>query len=55
MPDEGEISAILKKMRSYLTDLLLPFWIEKSPDQDYGGFLTHFEARGRPTGETTKT
>ncbi len=55
MPDEAELGAILKRAHSYLTEVLLPFWIEKSPDPEFGGFLTHFDHVGKPTGETTKT
>ena len=51
----AEIEDILRKSESYLKDVLLPFWIERSPDPEHGGFLTHFDDRGQPTGETTKT
>jgi mannobiose 2-epimerase len=33
----------------------LPFWIDRAPDPDLGGFLTYFDGAGRPTGETAKT
>ena len=55
MPAASEVSGILRKTESYLRDVLLPFWIENSPDPTHGGFLTHFDQDGRPTGETTKT
>lgn len=55
MPDPQEIAEILSRTESYLTGSLLPFWIERSPDPEYGGFLTYFDREGRPTGETTKT
>jgi mannobiose 2-epimerase len=35
--------------------VLLPFWVERSPDPQYGGFLSYFDRHGKPTGETTKT
>ncbi len=44
-----------KKTRDYLTNILLPFWMERSPDLEYGGFLSYFDRNGHPTGETTKT
>ena len=55
MPSSQEIQAVLSRTRTYLTETLLPFWIEKSPDPEYGGFLTYFDRHGKPTGETTKT
>jgi mannobiose 2-epimerase len=55
MPDRSEITVVLRKTEQYLTDTLLPFWIERSPDPQYGGFLTYFNRHGQPTGETTKT
>lgn len=50
-----EVAGILDRTEAYLTEVLLPFWIERSPDPQYGGFLTHFDECGKPTGETTKT
>jgi mannobiose 2-epimerase len=49
------IRECLERTRAYLTDVLLPFWIERSPDREAGGFLTYFDRNGRPTGKTTKT
>jgi mannobiose 2-epimerase len=55
MPGPGEAAAILADTERYLTERLLPFWLERSPDTEFGGFLTYFDRDGRPTGETTKT
>ena len=55
MIDQRDIAGVLQSLRSYLVESLLPFWIERSPDPEYGGFLTYFDRRGRITGETTKT
>ena len=55
MPDPREIADLLARTEDYLARTLLPFWIERSPDPDGGGFLTYFDRRGRTTGETTKT
>ncbi len=55
MPDRTEIADLLVRTESYLVDVLLPFWIERSPDRKMGGFLTYFDRQGSPTGETTKT
>ena len=55
MPTRDEITDVLARTERYLTETLLPFWIERAPDPAYGGFLTYFDRHGRPTGETTKT
>ena len=55
MPLEQEIAEVLSRTESYLADILLPFWVQRSPDREAGGFLTYFDREGRPTGETTKT
>ena len=55
MPQRACIEQVLQHLERYLTDTLLPFWLERSPDREFGGFLTYFDRYGRPTGETTKT
>lgn len=61
MPDSSaatistEARALLQRCEAYLTDVLLPFWLERAPDPAHGGFLTYFDRRGKPTGETIKT
>lgn len=55
MPTHTEVTDLLTRTEKYLTEKLLPFWIERSPDPVYGGFLTYFDRHGLPTGETTKT
>ena len=55
MPSHEEISSILDRTESYLNNSLLPFWLGRSPDPAFGGFLSYFDRHGRPTGETTKT
>jgi len=55
MPDPNEIADLLDRTETYLTQTLLPFWIERSPDRECGGFLTYFDRHGRATGEATKT
>jgi len=44
---------VLDKTRLYLTDTLLPFWINRSPDPKFGGFLTYFDRDGKPTARQT--
>jgi len=55
MPSRDQIAKRLDRTRRYLTQTLLPFWIERSVDREAGGFLTYFDRDGQPTGETTKT
>ena len=55
MIPKQECQKIIQQTESYLTDMLLPFWMERSPDPEYGGFLPHFDSTGKPTGETTKS
>lgn len=55
MPAQEEIVRTLAETEGYLRDHLLPFWMVRAPDREYGGFLPHFDRDGRPTGETTKT
>ena len=55
MPDKNRVAEIAQHLRGYLTGSLLPFWVERSPDREAGGFLTYFDRDGRPTGETSKT
>ena len=50
-----EVAERLERLDTYLRTKLLPFWIENSVDEEYGGFLTYFDRDGKPTGETTKT
>jgi len=50
-----EIARRLDCIDVYLKTRLLPFWIENSVDEEYGGFLTYFDRDGERTGETTKT
>jgi len=55
MPTTGEITTTLNDARAYLTDVLLPFWLDRAPDPAYGGILPFFDRNGKPTGATEKT
>ncbi len=55
VPNVRQIQRILQRTETYLSEHLLPFWIEQSPDAEAGGFLTYFDRNGRATGETDKT
>jgi mannobiose 2-epimerase len=49
------IDHLSETIEQYLENHLLPFWLERSLDREAGGFLTHFDRDGRPTGETDKS
>jgi mannobiose 2-epimerase len=53
--DPAEVRAVHAAARSYLADVLLPFWMLRAPDPPAGGFLTYFDRNGERTGETAKT
>jgi len=55
VPELRDVTTVLDHMQGYLTETLLPFWIQRSVDQEAGGFLTYFDRMGKPTGETVKT
>ncbi len=55
VPESRDVAVALGHMEGYLTETLLPFWIERSVDREAGGFLTYFDSTGEPTGETVKT
>lgn len=40
---------------NYLNTGLLPFWITRTVDTQYGGFLTHFDQFGNDSGEDEKS
>ena len=55
MDPNSNVQTILTRTRHYLADTLLPFWLDRCPDPEYGGVLTYFDSNGHPTGETDKT
>ena len=48
--DVAAVRECLAEVEQHLHHELLPFWIERSPDLAVGGFLTHFDRNGAPTG-----
>ena len=51
-------SRILKCKREaedHLNNELLPFWFNRCKDDQYGGFITHFDEEGNDTGEDEKS
>jgi len=53
--DTKQISSCLEQSKQYLTKELLPFWLDRCKDDEFGGFLTHFDKDGKPSGETEKS
>lgn len=47
--------SFLNEVQDHLRDELLPFWLSHGPDKEYGGYLTYFDGKGNPTGESVKT
>ncbi|AFK02392.1 N-acylglucosamine 2-epimerase [Emticicia oligotrophica DSM 17448] len=43
------------EIENYLNNSLLPFWITRTVDNQYGGFLTHFDQYGNDSGEDEKS
>ena len=50
-----DLARRLDQIRSHLVEGLLPFWIERILDPQFGGFRTSYDCNGRPTAETQKT
>ena len=44
-----------QEIREHLLEALVPFWLRHGVDKHFGGFLTYFDGRGKPTDETVKT
>jgi len=44
-----------KEAENHLINELLPFWLSHCRDDIHGGFITHFDAEGKDTGEDQKS
>ncbi len=53
--DSKQISSCLEQSKQYLTKELLPFWLDRCKDNEFGGFLTHFDKDGKAGEETEKS
>ncbi|WP_435356862.1 AGE family epimerase/isomerase [Emticicia sp. SJ17W-69] len=53
--DIAKAQALREEIVSYLNNGLLPFWISRTVDTQYGGFLTHFDEFGNDSGEDEKS
>ncbi|MEQ9442499.1 MAG: AGE family epimerase/isomerase [Cyclobacteriaceae bacterium] len=49
------IARYREEAEQHLTNELLPFWLDRSLDQQYGGFITHFDKDGNDTGTDEKS
>jgi len=45
--DRKAVERCLEESREHLEKELLPFWLERAADREYGGFLTHFDKDGK--------
>jgi mannobiose 2-epimerase len=45
----------LNEVQHHLLKELIPFWMTRGVDKEYGGYLTYLDKDGNPTGETVKT
>lgn len=50
----NRLQAAGREMRECLTDRIIPFWLDRSVDGEYGGYLTCFDESGSYTGNGTK-
>ena len=49
------ILACKEELEDHLVHKLLPFWFDRCKDDQYGGFITHFDKDGKDTGEDEKS
>lgn len=43
-----------RELQDCLSNRIIPFWLDRSVDEEYGGYLTCFDADGKYTGNGTK-
>ncbi len=53
--DKDRLSELRIDADGYLRDKLLPFWLDRCRDDQYGGFITHFDKDGRDSGTDEKS
>jgi mannose/cellobiose epimerase-like protein (N-acyl-D-glucosamine 2-epimerase family) len=54
-PTQEKMLAYKTEAENHLTNELLPFWLNRCRDDIDGGFITHFDAEGKDTGEDQKS
>ncbi len=50
-----QIQNFLQEAEQHLTQELLPFWLDRSKDEQHGGFITHFDQDGKDAGTDEKS
>ncbi len=53
--DRDQVASCLKECKTHLTTELLPFWMKRAKDDQYGGFVTHFDKDGKDSGTDEKS
>ncbi|NCB93796.1 MAG: N-acylglucosamine 2-epimerase [Clostridia bacterium] len=51
---KARLAAAQKEIKSCLSDKVIPFWLTRSVDEKYGGYLTNFDENGEFNGNGTK-
>jgi len=49
-----KLETALSQLTTHLEEGLLPFWMQNGLDKQYGGYLTCFDAEGKPEADTDK-
>ncbi len=55
MLKKENVTALKNEAIHHLTKELLPFWMDRSKDDTYGGFITHFDKDGNDSGDDQKS
>jgi mannobiose 2-epimerase len=50
----GDLQNIRREIEGFLQDKIIPFWLERSVDSQYGGYLTCFDENGKSGKDTDK-
>ena len=50
----SKLTAVKNEITHILSEKLIPFWLERSVDTEFGGYLTCFDEKGEFTGNDTK-
>ena len=53
--DTTTLTSCLEEVEKHLTQELLPFWMDRMMDREYGGYLTHFDQQGNEVGTDEKS
>ncbi|MEK6477171.1 AGE family epimerase/isomerase [Catalinimonas sp. 4WD22] len=53
--NQQQIQGFLQEAEQHLKQELLPFWLDRSKDEQHGGFITHFDKDGKDAGTDEKS